>query len=199
MHYHCEVVFRERPEDVENAVEKALSPFREQDGPDIGHPGGWWDWWQIGGRWTGAHVPGYDAEKDPSKVETCDICYGTGTRVNVMPSPELGLVVSAPGERMKCNGCNGTGKRTSWPTRWVPLEQDVMEAERLPDDLSCYTLVLADTGEVLMTEVWRAVYDDSGEFVSGNFEKTGFDGKVKPALLSRGLTGAWCVTVDYHS
>lgn len=63
-----------------------------------------WDWWQIGGRWTGT-LGEYDPEKDPANIETCDLCHGTGKRRDM---------VVAGG----CNGCRGEGRRVKWPTSW---------------------------------------------------------------------------------
>jgi len=55
-----------------------------------------WDWWVIGGRWTG-YYDGYKPEEDPQNLETCLFCGGTGKRI------EMGME--------RCNGCDGKGKR----------------------------------------------------------------------------------------
>ena len=60
MHYSNLVVI-DKTDDVEKAVESAMGP--SSDGG-----GGFWDWYQIGGRWTGA-LDGYDPEKDPANHE----------------------------------------------------------------------------------------------------------------------------------
>jgi hypothetical protein len=39
-----------------------------------------WDWWSIGGRWTGALVEDYDPAKDIENQEWCNTCGGTGSR-----------------------------------------------------------------------------------------------------------------------
>jgi hypothetical protein len=64
-----------------------------------------WDWYQIGGRWTGALVPHYDPAEDPDNREKCWLCDGVGKRPDVR-------------ERVPCNGCGGSGVRTKWPTKW---------------------------------------------------------------------------------
>lgn len=43
-----------------------------------------WDWWQVGGRWTGMMDPEYDPQTDPNNIEKCDLCGGTG-RLEVCP------------------------------------------------------------------------------------------------------------------
>lgn len=76
--------------DIDGAVAAAMAPYDEsleieqvtEDGETYWtNPQSFWDWWQIGGRWTG-HLDG-------------------------------------------CNGCNGTGERTTWPTEWGPHDGDV--------------------------------------------------------------------------
>lgn len=66
MHY-SNLVIIEAPEDgvisteyVDAAVQRAMGPSEES--------GGFWDWYQIGGRWTGA-FDDYDPEKDPANQE----------------------------------------------------------------------------------------------------------------------------------
>lgn len=51
-----------RRETIEEIITMALKPFEEGSG------GGEWDWWQIGGRWTGC-LTGYDPEADPDNRE----------------------------------------------------------------------------------------------------------------------------------
>jgi hypothetical protein len=59
MHYHAEVHITST-EDVDAQVAAIMAPFDENQHPKKGI----WDWYQIGGRWTGAH-DGYDPESDP--------------------------------------------------------------------------------------------------------------------------------------
>lgn len=72
------------------------------------NPDSKWDWWAIGGRWTGA-LGGYDPRADPDNLVSCWICDGTGKRV---APPQTG-----PGDQ-KCNGCDGTGRTLKFPTEW---------------------------------------------------------------------------------
>lgn len=75
----------------------------ERDGRfyDRTNPNKKWDWWQIGGRYTGKFVPNYDPETDKANQEVCWLCRGTGKR------PDM---VVANG----CNGCSGSGIATKW-------------------------------------------------------------------------------------
>jgi hypothetical protein len=77
-----------------------------------------WDWWQVGGRWSGKLVPKYDPEKDPANSELCAICNGTGKRTDM--AVENG-----------CNGCNGNGWRVKWPTSWARVDGDRVQVRDL--------------------------------------------------------------------
>lgn len=85
---------------------------------DRTNPNKKWDWWQLGGRWTGKLVPGYDPNEDPSNKQTCGLCGGTGKRLDME---------CANG----CNGCNGTGIETKWPTQWKSVA-DRMQLKNIP-------------------------------------------------------------------
>lgn len=78
-----------------------------------------WDWWQVGGRWTGMLNPVYDPESDPNNSEICFLCKGTGKR------PDMKI-------ENGCNGCEGTGIRTKWPTQWAKFSGDQIQRKDLP-------------------------------------------------------------------
>lgn len=79
--------------------------FRDGRFWDRTNPNKKWDWWTVGGRYSGKFKPWYDPETDPKHQEVCWLCRGTGKRTDVE---------AANG----CNGCNGTGVKTKWPTEW---------------------------------------------------------------------------------
>lgn len=127
------------------AHEKALlgHPMAEKPDPDCtscdgrgvytstSNPKAQWDWWQIGGRWTGT-FDGYDPNKDPANVETCDLCAGTGKRSDMTVKDG-------------CNGCAGTGKRTKWPTDFKEHAGDIAPVTSLLDkDPRGYAIVTPD-------------------------------------------------------
>lgn len=66
-----------------------------------------WDWWQVGGRYSGRFLNGYAPEDDPINQEPCYLCGATGTRKDRDPNGT------------ECNGCQGTGIKTKWPTQWA--------------------------------------------------------------------------------
>ncbi len=139
--------------DIEEGVVHMMEPFDEN-----AHMHDWepedeqwtnaqslWDWYQIGGRWTG-HLGDYDPEADPANREVCEYCGGTGDR------PELITLVSqAWYDEVGCNGCRGTGIRVKWPTEWVQGESNVAR--------------LGDVREILETEEGRPYYLVAAEAV----------------------------------
>lgn len=170
MHYHAEVWIEEN-NNVVRKVQKILSPFREDFDADTDEITGLWDWYQIGGRWTGVHSPNYSPEDDPRNKETCRLCQGTGIR-----------------DGRECNGCRHSkplGIRTKWPTEWAAFDGDVMEIANVPEDLTCYALFINET-----------VYcgEEKGAGIDNNF-----DGEIKKKLAELGVDGGFLVTVDMHS
>lgn len=87
-----------------------------------------WDWYQIGGRWTGwLSDNDYNPHEDPLNVETCNICNGIGIRDDWATIDEDGNKKFKDEWAEKCNGCNschGTGKRVKWPTQWLAQMSD---------------------------------------------------------------------------
>jgi hypothetical protein len=118
MHY-CNLVIVKRkgrdvsePFDLEAAVAQAMGPHEDQ--------GGFWDWYQIGGRWTGT-FDGYDPDTDPNNILICDLCLGTGKRKDMDVANG-------------CNGCSGTGKMVTWPTQWGLHPGDIIPVDHLTED-----------------------------------------------------------------
>lgn len=131
--------------DIEDYVERAMAPFNENANlttwevdEEIEGGGYWtnansfWDWYQIGGRWSGAFAEGYEPEKDQRNWERCDLCNGTGVRTDSVK------LAARPDGKGWCNACthdhenNGlpVGWRVKWPTDWV---SDVGNIARLGD------------------------------------------------------------------
>lgn len=89
---------------------------------DRTNPNKKWDWWTVGGRFTGLFSPDYDPAKDSANQEVCFLCRGTGKR--------LDMVVDNG-----CNGCKGTGVREKWPTQWKPHSGDQITVAQLRENL----------------------------------------------------------------
>lgn len=203
MHYHAEVWLPEL-KDVHNQIEKAMAPFSENDYQTEKiieydeeywrNPQGFWDWWQIGGRWTGAHT-GYDPYEDERNVKRCLICGGTGFR-----NDQTGVKARRNDPSYTCNGCGtwdeetgewkhgrwGAGRTLRWSTDFEPHLGDMLPVGEVKEDLSCYTLIVK--GQAIHKEIWNG----------SEFKTTGFDGNVLNKLDELGITDGYLVTVDYH-
>jgi hypothetical protein len=112
-------------ETADDAVEPLLAPHREDYDEAIDELTGRWDWYQVGGRWTGA-LSDYDPGEDPENWETCRLCDGTGMR-----NDALGRQARAANPEYTCNGCSGKGWEVKWPTDFKPNEGDVVRAHLL--------------------------------------------------------------------
>jgi hypothetical protein len=115
-------------EDFEAFVEGWSGDTKNENGVygRMTNPNAKWDWWTIGGRWTGALAVDYDPYEDPANKEPCWLCHGTGDRP--------GWVYYEGGERKfkddwakECNGCNlckGTGISVKFSSDWRKHDMD---------------------------------------------------------------------------
>lgn len=117
---------------------------------------GYWDWYAIGGRWTG-WLSGYDPQKDPRNLETCFLCHGSGVRRDKLgiEAGQTKKKITAKGHPRFgqigwCNGCEGVGKSVRF--HFLPHEGDIMPAARLLD---------------MASEKWvpRAIVTPEGEWI----------------------------------
>ena len=144
MHFSNLVIIKRKGEgisgdfDLEKAVEVAMGPHEEE----------FWDWYQIGGRWTGT-FDGYDPTKDPTNQKPCDLCGATGKRTD-------SVAEANPHMEEKCNGCDGTGIQTEWPTQWKYHDGDVIPVAQLTEDhlKKFYRIILPLGYEVYARERW---------------------------------------------
>ena len=187
MHYHAEIYLKEL-KNVEEQIERILHPYNEHLEIEYNeeyeywrNPNSFWDWYQIGGRWTGVHT-NYNPEEDERNIKKCDYCNGTGFR-----NDKIGKEIREKDPSFMCNSCKGKGKRVKWPTQWALYGGDIISVDNVKSDLSCYTLIIND--KVFHTEDW-----------DGNkWGKTDFNGNVKDKLKELGIKDGFLVTVDYHN
>ncbi len=198
-HYHCEV-WLATTDDFEDQVKLIMDPFiGEYDKDDGDKMTGWWDWYVIGGRWTGVHSESYNPAEDRENWAKCEFCGGTGTRYWKEGAKQ-------------CNACGitndegdktypfGVGMKLNWG--YVPFSGDIMRLDSIPPDLSSYSLLLK-RGDISKTEVFHAQrYNEDGSWENSPpdiFVDTEYaDTKVKEFLKSRGIEDGFLVTVDYH-
>lgn len=217
MHYQAEV-FIPSNKNVEAQIERIMSPYDEnercvfkeikegdEDYEDYDedkitgkrgywtNPKGFWDWFEIGGRWSGEHDD-YDPYSNPINYEPCYICGGTGFRCD-----NVGMEARDDDPTYTCNGCGqydnenkvwthgkiGKGLKPKWNV--ARYDGDVVAIKDIKKELTAYTLIV--NGEVFHKKEWN------GEtFVDG-----GFNGNVLEKLKELGITDGYLVTVDYHN
>lgn len=219
-HYSCLVVIPPGyTGDIEEFVSMAMAPYDENRETGLtwvaeegyGDEGGYWsneqsfwDWWQIGGRWSGHFArDDYDPHKDPRNWETCDICGGTGQRggpgsrfPNESPSVRDG--------KPYCNGCTHyfehtgqVGVAVKWPTQWV---NDTGNVARL-----------GDVREYIVGEgmPYRVVHEGTAAVEHYNRDGEGYDGgpdSIFPRheddvrdVIRKLSDDCVVVVVDYHN
>lgn len=114
-HYLVGVIlpFRYDGEKLHEAIAEILKPWDENDGDN---ENGTWDFWSLGGRWTGVWSD-YDPEKDPANHKTCYLCGGTGLR-----NDAIAQEWRRENPEYTCNGCSSgprPGTALKWPTQWA--------------------------------------------------------------------------------
>jgi hypothetical protein len=191
MHYHAEVWLDKVPVNLTAALTRIMAPYEERSAD--GELRGWWDWWQVGGRYTGRHT-GYDPRTDPRNVKNCEQCNGTGFR-----NDSLGRAARLEDPTYTCNGCgehhdgkwthgsHGPGRHVKWPTDFAEYDGDIFPVVAIKDTLTAYTLIVGDT--VAHMEIW-----DGKNWVSSLLK----DQTIKKTLADLGVKDGYLVTVDYH-
>lgn len=77
-------------------VESLLAAYDENG--EWFRKGSKWDWWVVGGRWTGYLDPSYDPYKDERNYSPCKFCEGTGVTTKAVADkyPGYGPNVGKP-------------------------------------------------------------------------------------------------------
>jgi hypothetical protein len=177
MHY---LAYAVTEKGTEKEICDLMEPHRETFNEEDDGCSGFWDWYQIGGRWTG-YLSDYDPTKDPANHEPCELCAGTGTRNDVHTNYQ----------NRPCNGCSrddtSVGIRIKWPTQFVQHNGDkVTITDGLLRDLKLpHTYISKDL--VLEQNYWTGVDFKPSE---------DYDNRVKESL--RKNIGSNLAVIDYH-
>lgn len=190
MHYYALVVIP-ADGDLTERVAEAMEPVREDDDTM-----GLWDWYQIGGRYTG-RLSGYDAFSDPDNRERCFLCGGTGKRMD-----EIGVQHRLANPGYTCNGCDGAGRRIKHASQFAPHDGDVVPADefltRLPemdDELMPYAVIVHGSEvPAYVREAWN------GDTFVEQHDKASMRRVLAQNLTARRDAGLkdLVVVVDYH-
>ncbi len=121
------------------------------------NPSAKWDWWTVGGRWSGAFLAGYDASKDPRNYETCWLCGGTGKRLDMEVANG-------------CNACGGTGRSQKHPPQWVKTGNTVQAGQLnlkvFQDQAAEEALALYDKAKAIIGDRAMPSWDDLRDQIS---------------------------------
>lgn len=217
MHYHLEIVMPPT-DNVEAALAQILDPFYKgldrDDKNANGHP--FWDFWDIGGRWSGAKVQAmfseermqaFNAALSAAKVTVSGLVFG---KEELSPSDQIPAV-----DALWCQHFPES------PVKQCPLFQhytgnvgDVMRFAEIPVGLTAHHVIVA--GPHYKGEKLEAAYMIQDEMWNGvTHVKSDWDGKVRSAIekhLERIKSYRpdyiekvtpqpdWLVvTIDYHS
>ena len=224
MHAVCEIVIPPGW-DIGQSVKEVMEHYAELDDDGKLGSASWWDWFVIGGRFSGhkaearighEKLQAFREELNRRKVTVSGLQCG---KPELSPADQIPMVDALWREM-----CPGHGKRCilfdhardQYGKSGI-YDDDVCRVGNLPESLSCERLIVAtpcwwgdDKGKKLepvrhlATEYWNGT----------EHQKSDFDGLVKPALAKMmmekaegkgrmkqcDLTDDWlCITVDYHN
>jgi len=118
MHYHCEVWIPQRPKklsELKVLINNIMSQYSYNNDDSCEEK--FYDWYVIGGRWSGDHLPEHEFLSDYRNYTQCS-CKDTSR---------------------SCGYCHGTGmklKNSSFH------KSDVMKLSKVRDDLTCCILIV---------------------------------------------------------
>jgi hypothetical protein len=153
-----------------------------------------WDWWSIGGRWTG-DFSGYEIEKDKRNYKRCGYCIA-GTRLD-MDTPVVWESGADPADHpvigKGCNVCRGTGFELKWTSEFRSPDGDVAIVDCLIDRAEVYVpfAVLTPDGE------W-AERGEMGWWAIVTNEKDRDEWKESVAAIYEKYRGHVAVLCDLH-
>lgn len=210
MHYYALAIVPAEG-DLDALLAETMSPYDENEHLEDHHdakydetyernPRGLWDWYQIGGRYSG-RLSGYNPGADPALTEVCWLCNGTGLR-----NDELGRRFRAQNPDYTCNGCSnspaGPGRMAMWPSQWPRHHGDVMSALEFTSKLAewtdgqmPYAIFTHGSEAVTIKERWTG---DEWEKLHDDESIRTVLATILSARMRAGLSDR-IVVIDYHS
>lgn len=214
MHYHCEIIMPPT-DDVEKQLERILAPFSENDGDSSG---AFWDWYQIGGRWSGdkakahldsARVDEFVKELNRRNVTVSGIQFG---KQELSPATQIPMVDALWREWFPDSGIEQCPLFRHAGERLVG---DVCKFSEVPKGLTCERVIIAGP-EYDDDETFKAEWMAQETFWNGlTHVRTDWDMTFAQAVeryheriasyrdewrAKHTITPDWLVvTIDYHS
>ena len=191
MHYHAEVWVPEK-ENYKQQVDKTLANFSEDNG-------GFYDWYVIGGRWSGEHTlwslkKKFGARKINKINDEFDSKFGWWT--NKDNSNELRAKQYEEVFRKHISKEQYDGPMIAWRDNYKEdgYKDDIIALVDIPwEYFSCYTLVLSERGKGFEN---RTQYFQSEVWNGSTFQKAEYD--PRKILETKDIFTGFLVTVDYH-
>lgn len=192
MHYHCEV-WVPKKDKWRSQVVSALRGLEEEND-------GFYDWYVIGGRWSGEHTAWLLRAKFGDKLE----------KISKEFEKDFGWWTNKDNDEAKrAKQYEEVFERhiskAEWDKRPLPGWRDTYKQDGFDDDIiaiedvpweafTCYTFVLpargkeyADARKYWHSEIWNGSTHQSSQY------------DVRKILAEHKLKGGYLVTVDYHS
>lgn len=219
MHMHLEVLMPPT-DNVEEALAKIMAPFDEGGSDEEGNPNthGFWDWYQIGGRWGGAKIEArlgrdrldaFHKALTERNVTVSGLQWGKQT---LQPASQIEMVDALWSDMFPDSGLSVCPMFDHAPK---VIDGDICRLSDVPEGLTAERVIIAgpswnDDGS------FSAYYMISDDIWNGVMHvKTQWDGKLRTALEAhsekikgyqdeyrekRTPKDDWLVvTVDYHS
>lgn len=149
-HFATLVIIPPATPDVQMKVAELLAPY-DENGEAFADTSRW-DWWQIGGRYSGQLV-GHKWWMESAQYTPCKFCDGTGTRddtvgrMNPMPREhheDSDGCCPFPIIGTGCNACHGTGMQAPFGGPREHFEGDIVPIARIREDFRPYAVVTPD-------------------------------------------------------
>jgi hypothetical protein len=225
MHYHLEIVMPPVP-DVDKAVEQIMGPFDESPEDENGEDANshaFWDWYVIGGRWSGAKVEcGLDeAQKNKfyaalkeKKVTVSGLQAG---KQRLEPAAQIPMVDALFKKFFPDSPLRACPFFDHFNDQYKNSEgfPDIMRLGDTPKALESSRLIIAkphwedesllEAAYMLEDETWNGINHQStmwdSTVASALASYAGKISRYKPEYAEKVTpTDDWlCVTVDYHS
>lgn len=218
MHYHCEIIMPPT-KDVEKQIDLIMRPFseNEEDSEDYsGHS--FWDWYQVGGRWSGAktkhrlgakRIQAFCDELCNRKITVSGVQFG---KQELSPADQIPEVDALWAEWFPDSGFDAC---PLFGHAGDQLIGDICEFKDVPLDLPCSRVIIASVG-YSDTKEFTAQYMVEDSIWNGVVhQETTWDGTLKHAIERHTeklnsytdeakekytIRDDWTVvTIDYHS
>lgn len=214
MHYHLEIIMPPcSPSEIEARVSEIMAPWEEGGKDEYGDEQrhGFWDWYEIGGRYTGSHRR---ASFDPEKLSVFyDAIRDAGVQIKGLVLGKEELATDA--DRAKVESL----WREFFPDDEIGCQDfkdydgadvDYRTVEAIGKHLSAYRVIVADWHEwkeernlrakrMLTKEIWNGVEHQDAKW-TGSVPDLISEVRSVDNWRSVDIGDDWlCVTVDYHS